>query len=38
VLSIAQGSKGEDAFGYRSEFLQLVRLAKSAKAMENLNN
>ena len=38
VLSIAQGSRGDDKFGYRSEFLQLVRLAKSAKAMENLNN
>jgi Ca-activated chloride channel family protein len=38
VLGIAQAAKGEDAFGYRSEFLQLVRLAKSAKAMEPLNN
>jgi len=38
VLSIAQGAKGEDRFGYRAEFMQLVRLAKSAKAMENLNN
>ena len=38
VLEIAQAARGEDAFGYRSEFLQLVRLAKSAKAMENLHN
>ena len=38
VLRIAQAARGEDAFGYRSEFLQLVRLAKSAKAMENLHN
>lgn len=38
VLSIAQAARGEDKFGYRSEFLQLVRLAKSAKAIENLNN
>ena len=38
VLSIAQGAKGEDRFGYRAEFMQLVRLAKSAKAMESLNN
>jgi Ca-activated chloride channel family protein len=38
VLGIAQAAKGEDKFGYRSEFLQLVRLAKSAKAMEPLNN
>jgi Ca-activated chloride channel family protein len=38
VLSIAKTARGEDAFGYRAEFLQLVRLAKSARAMENLNN
>jgi Ca-activated chloride channel family protein len=38
VLSIAHGAKGEDRFGYRAEFMQLVRLAKSAKAMESLNN
>ena len=38
VLSIAQAARGEDKFGYRAEFLQLVRLAKSAKAMETLNN
>lgn len=38
VLKIGQAAKGEDKFGYRSEFLQLVRLAKSAKAMEPLNN
>jgi Ca-activated chloride channel family protein len=38
VLSIAEGSRGKDRFGYRSEFLQLVRLAKSASAIEVLNN
>ncbi|TPW14257.1 MAG: hypothetical protein FD130_1413, partial [Halothiobacillaceae bacterium] len=29
TLILAQQSRGEDKFGYRSEFLQLVRLAKS---------
>ncbi|MGH1418632.1 MAG: vWA domain-containing protein [Hyphomicrobiaceae bacterium] len=31
VLSLARGARGDDTFGYRSEFLNLVRLAKSAK-------
>ena len=30
VIKLAQGARGEDRFGYRSEFLQLVRLAQSA--------
>ena len=30
VLAIAGSSRGEDPFGYRSEFMQLVRLAQSA--------
>ena len=30
VIELAQGGRGEDRFGYRSEFLQLVRLAQSA--------
>ncbi|MEP1034549.1 von Willebrand factor type A domain-containing protein [Ekhidna sp.] len=29
VLRMARSSKGEDAFGYRSEFIELVDLAKS---------
>jgi Ca-activated chloride channel family protein len=33
VIALAQRSKGDDPFGYRAEFLQLVRLAKSARAM-----
>jgi len=33
VLKIAQSAKGEDEYGYRSEFTQLVRAAKTAKAM-----
>ena len=34
VVSLAQANKGEDEFGYRSEFVNLVRLAKSAAAMQ----
>ena len=36
VIKLAQGAKGEDAFGYRAEFINLVRLAKSAAALEPL--
>ena len=36
VIALAQGARGEDPFGYRAEFLGLVRLAKSAAAMEPL--
>jgi Ca-activated chloride channel family protein len=38
VTEVARGARGEDAFGYRAEFLQLVRLAKSAQGLETLNN
>ncbi len=31
VLALAQGARGGDPFGYRAEFLNLVRLAKSAR-------
>jgi Ca-activated chloride channel family protein len=34
VIDLAQGSKGEDNFGYRTEFVNLVRLAKSSAAMK----
>ena len=30
VLALASGARGEDPFGYRAEFLNLVRLAKLA--------
>lgn len=33
VLRIATAARGDDPFGYRSEFLQLVRAAKTASAM-----
>ncbi|CAN5509180.1 VWA domain-containing protein [soil metagenome] len=36
VLRIAAASRGADEFGYRSEFIQLVRAAKSAGAMASL--
>jgi len=31
VAALAQAAKGEDRFGYRAEFVNLVRLAKSAQ-------
>lgn len=33
VLRLAEPARGRDRFGYRTEFLNLVRLAKTAKAM-----
>ena len=36
VIALAQGARGDDPFGYRAEFLNLVRLAGSAAAMEPL--
>ena len=36
VMSMASASRGPDEFGYRSEFLQLVRAAKNARAMAQL--
>ncbi len=33
VASLALASRGEDPFGYRSEFVQLVRMAQGAKGM-----
>ncbi len=37
VLKMAQSARGDDPFGYRAEFLQLVRLAKSARALTPAN-
>lgn len=31
VIALAQSAKGEDPFGYRAEFVNLARLAKSAR-------
>ena len=36
VLRVANGARGEDPFGYRSEFVQLVRAAKLAPALPEL--
>lgn len=36
ILALASGAKGDDPFGYRAEFINLVRLAKSAAALEPL--
>ena len=33
VLRVAAAARGEDPYGYRSEFLQLVRAAKTASAL-----
>ncbi|MCG8545472.1 MAG: DUF3520 domain-containing protein, partial [Alphaproteobacteria bacterium] len=33
VIALAKGAKGPDEFGYRAEFLNLVRLARSASAL-----
>ncbi|MAT33710.1 MAG: hypothetical protein CMK06_00970 [Ponticaulis sp.] len=38
VIEIALNARGEDAFGYRSEFVQLVRSAKTAAAQEALQS
>jgi Ca-activated chloride channel family protein len=32
VIALANGAKGDDPFGYRAEFVNLARLAKSASA------
>ena len=36
VLRIAAAARGEDPYGYRSEFIQLVRAAKTASALQPL--
>ena len=37
AIEMAQAARGEDAFGYRSEFVQLMRLAASAANMKPLD-
>ena len=34
IIALAQANKGEDPYGYRTEFIQLVRKAKTAAAMQ----
>ncbi len=36
VIALANANKGSDEYGYRAEFVNLVRLAKSAAPMERL--
>jgi len=36
AIKLAEGARGTDKFGYRAEFLNLARLAKSASALEPL--
>jgi Ca-activated chloride channel family protein len=36
VLRIANGARGEDAYGHRAEFVQMVRAAKSTPALPEL--
>ena len=31
VIALATGAKGDDAFGYRAEFVNLARLAKALR-------
>ena len=34
IVNMANAARGKDEFGYRAEFVSLVRLAKTARAME----
>ena len=34
IIALAQSAKGEDEFGYRAEFINLVRLAKSVEGVQ----
>lgn len=36
AIALAEGARGADRYGYRSEFLNLARLAKTAAALEPL--
>lgn len=38
VIALAREARGDDPFGYRAEFINLVRLAKSAAAMAPLRH
>lgn len=37
AISIAQAARGEDPFGYRSEFVQLLRMAETAASLKPLD-
>jgi Ca-activated chloride channel homolog len=36
AIEIAQAARGDDEFGYRNEFVQLLRAAQSAASLQNL--
>ncbi len=36
IIRMGRGAKGDDPFGYRAEFLNLARLARTAQAMQPL--
>ena len=36
MIALAQAAKGADPFGYRAEFINLVRIAKTAQGLEPL--
>jgi Ca-activated chloride channel family protein len=36
AIEIAQGARGDDEFGYRNEFVQLLRTAQSAASLQDL--
>ena len=36
AIEIAQGARGDDEFGYRNEFVQLLRQAQSAASLQDL--
>jgi Ca-activated chloride channel homolog len=38
VIDLARSAKGEDEFGYRAEFINLVRLSKSVSALQPLDS
>jgi len=35
IQALAQSARGEDPFGYRAEFIQLLRLAESQSLAKN---
>ncbi len=37
AIEIAQGARGDDEFGYRNEFVQLLRSAQTAASLQQLN-
>lgn len=38
VISLAEGAKGDDKFGYRAEFINLILVAKNAPDLPTLRN